>query len=165
MNSQIETRRDLLTHRTWLEASRLTISRDRDKMVLAIAGGALAVSVTFLEKIAAGPAGWLTLLLVVGWGFEVAAIVLILRSLHSSESALEHERERIDCMLSGDGKDPGWSNANARTTESLNSRASMLAVVGVGAILIYSAVSLIVQPKGSTPSINPTASQGVGGRS
>jgi len=112
-------------------------------MVLAISGGALGVSVTFFEKITTVHGSWLPLLLVLGWGLEVVAIVLILRSLHCSEAALEHERERIDSMLSGDGRDPGWSNINAKKTESLNSRASVLAVAGVVAILTYAVVSLV----------------------
>lgn len=164
MTEQLESRSGLLAHRAWLEGTRVTISRDRDKMVLAVAGGTLGVSLTFLNKIATVPGSWSTLLLVAGWGLEVAAIVLILRSLHCSEAALEHERERIDSMLGGDGKDPGWANVNAKKTESLNSRASILAVAGIVAILAYAVVSLIARPNDTARVVDRSPSQEVGGR-
>jgi hypothetical protein len=132
----------LRRHRDFLETTRLTISRDRDKMVLAVAGGSLTVTVALLEKLAINIGRVQATVLALGWGAEVWAIVLILRSLTCSERALYTERERVDCMISGKGDDPEWKNPDMGQTEKLNTRASILAVVGVVLLLIQAAIGL-----------------------
>src|SRR5947207_8101203 len=92
-------------HRDGLESARLVASQDRDKVVLAIAGGSLTVSVAFLERIAANVTAWQVGLLATGWFFEIAAMDAILYSLHFSDRALAHERQRVDSILNADHKD------------------------------------------------------------
>lgn len=135
-------REALLKHREWLEDARRSTTSDRDKMVLAIAGGVLGVSVTFLEKIAPTPTPWIAGFLILGWAFEVAAVVLVLLSLHSSDAAFWTERERVDTMLDGDGRDPGWMNLAQRRTEWQNNTASAAALIGIVLILISASLGV-----------------------
>lgn len=133
----------LLRHREFLEEARQTTSRDRDKLVLTIAGGSLTVSVALLERIAVNIGPWQMYFLLAGWVCEVIAIVLVLLSLSSSERALESERGRVDVMLSNhDGKDPDWPNIAKDQTESLNNWASVLAVAGIALILIQASIGV-----------------------
>lgn len=138
-----------LKHRESLEASRLSICRDRDKLILAIAGGSLAVSVALLEKVIENLTPVLTYVLVAGWTLEVLSIAFTLFSLHSSERALWHERERTDCMICGDGKDPGWANPYVAKTDRLNNYASFSAVAGLALILFQGACSILASQIGN----------------
>lgn len=144
MSTEADSDREaLLRHREFLENSRLTTSRDRDKLVLTIAGGSLTVSVALLEKVANNIGPWQVALLLFGWAAEVIAIVLVLRSLSSSERALEAERGRVDVMLSNDdGKDPEWPNLPKEETESLNAWASAAAIVGIALILTQAGIGV-----------------------
>jgi SpoU rRNA methylase family enzyme len=137
-------RSDLKRHRDWLETARLSASRDRDRLVLALAGGSLTVSVALLQRQSSTLGSTQAVLLFLGWALEVVAIILVLRSLHQSESALGTERERIDCMLTLQTTDPGWLNQASGRTERLNARASWFAVVGVVALLAQAAIGLSV---------------------
>lgn len=157
VDADTERRDTLLRHRGWLENARLSASRDRDQMILAIAGGSLAVSIAFLEPVGKGFGLWQGGLLFIGWLTEVVAIVLVLRSLRSSERALERERERVDCMLQNDGRDPGWNNPATQRTEFLNNAAAFLAVAGVVVLLAQAAVGLGVMASGETQSSPPSA--------
>ena len=133
----------LLQHREYLENARQTTSRDRDKLVLTIAGGSLTVSLALLERVNPNMGPWQTGLLLAGWLAEVTAIVLVLWSLSSSERALESERGRVDLMLStADAKDPDWPNVARVQTENLNSWASLSTVVGVALMLIQAAIGI-----------------------
>lgn len=133
----------LLRHRDFIENARLSMSRDRDKMILAIAGGSLTVSVALLERTAGQLGPWQVGFLVAGWTTEIFAIVLVLRSLSASERAIEKERERVDCMLSNaDGADPEWSNPSSMQTERLNTWASAFAIAGIVFILLQSAIGV-----------------------
>jgi hypothetical protein len=133
----------LLRHRDFIENARLSMSRDRDKMVLAIAGGSLTVSVALLERIAGNVGPLQVGFLVAGWTAEIVAIVLVLRSLSASERAIEKERERVDCMLSNaDGADPNWPNPSSVQTERLNTWASVCAITGIALILVQAAIGV-----------------------
>jgi hypothetical protein len=138
----------LLEQRAVIEKIRLTTSRDRDKMLLIVAGGSLGVSVTFLERVITDLTNGWAIALMLGWACEVTAIVYVLLSLHSSDAAMICERERVDAMLkSDDGKDPGWPNPAAVTTEWRNKMASILMVVGLVIILAHAAISLTLESK------------------
>lgn len=133
----------LLRHRDFIENARLSMSRDRDKMILAIAGGSLTVSVALLERVAKNLGPGQVSLLGMGWLAEIIAITLVLRSLSSSERAIEKERERVDCMLvTSNGKDPAWPNPASTQTERFNAWASGLAIAGVILILIQAIIGV-----------------------
>lgn len=135
----------LRRHRDWLESARLSASRDRDKIVLTIAGGALTVSAALFEKVMR-PTGAGVWFLLAGWVCEVAAVMLVLRSLHCSEKALVSERERVDCMLDNNGKDPEWKNEATGQTEWANVASSFFAVAGVVLLLAQAGLTLTTAP-------------------
>jgi len=138
----------LLRHREFLEDARQTTSRDRDKLVLTIAGGSLTVSVALLERVITNLDLLQKLFLLTGWAAEVVAIVLVLMSLSSSERALDAERGRVDVMLSNhDGKDPDWPNVARDQTEKLNTGAAACAVLGITLILIQAGIAVGLLPK------------------
>ena len=142
MATEGQRRSDLLRHRDAIESARLSTSQDKDRLVLYIAGGSLVVSVAFLERLGPAVGGLQAALLWLGWLIEIAAIVLVLRSLDSSQRALWSERERVDCMLSTSDEDPGWQNAAIVGTERLNAWASGLAVLGIVVLLAHAGLGL-----------------------
>jgi hypothetical protein len=135
----------LLAHRRFLDECRFAGSRERDTAILTIAGGSLAVSVAFMERVVPilDPAS--TLVLACGWVCEIVAIILVLRSHHTSEAALDIEINRVNTMVAcGGGDDPGWPNRMARQTARLNVWASAATVLGLIIMLTHAAVSLYV---------------------
>jgi hypothetical protein len=137
----------LVRYREALVSAQLLTSRDRDKVILAMAGGALTVSAALLQRSPTPPGGLAFYLLIAGWTLEVVAVILVLYTLHLSEAAVGAERERVDCMLQGDGEDPGWTNANAERTEFWNNCASAAAVAGVILLLLQAVLSVPPVPQ------------------
>jgi hypothetical protein len=64
----------------------LEVSGRYDKAILALAGGALALSITFLEKIAPHPVWWTFILLVIAWLCLIASVLLELYALATSQT-------------------------------------------------------------------------------
>ena len=69
-----------------LRKDSLEVSGRYDKAVLALAGGALALSITFLEKIAPQPAAWTFILLGAAWLCLIASVLLELYALSTSQT-------------------------------------------------------------------------------
>ena len=64
----------------------LEVSGRYDKAILALAGGALALSITFLEKIAPHPVAWTFILLAVAWLCLIVSVLLELYALATSQT-------------------------------------------------------------------------------
>lgn len=134
---------ELIEHRRWIDSCKQTASRDRDKTTLTLAGGSMAISVGFLERVVPVMALPWNYLLFVGWLCEIVAMCLILRSIQTSEAAFDAEMYRIDHMLRTPGhEDPGWPNPQAKKTESFNRSAPLIAVVGFGFMLVHAGIGL-----------------------
>src|ERR1051325_2843837 len=69
----------------------LEVSGRYDKAVLALAGGALALSVTFLEKIAPHPVPWTFILLALAWLCLIASVLLELYALSTSQTVTNEQ--------------------------------------------------------------------------
>lgn len=82
--------RDSLNHST------LEISGRYDKSVLFLSGGALALSVTFIEKIAPSPVAWTFVLLAIAWLSLISCIVLELFALATSQTAINEQIRLLD---------------------------------------------------------------------
>src|SRR5687768_3128036 len=108
---------ELMEHRRWIDSCKQTASRDRDKTTLTLAGGSMAISVGFLERVVPVMSQPWNYLLFIGWVCEIVAMCLILRSMQTSEAAFDSELFRTDHMLLTAGhQDPGWPNPAAKTT-------------------------------------------------
>lgn len=132
----------LLEHRKFLTECKLAASRDRDGTILMVAGGSLAISVAFLERVVdvVGPLSGIVL--ATGWACEIAAMVLILWSHSASERALETELERVDCMMRTGADNPGWPNRSSARTAKMNTLASVATVAGLVIMLAHAAQSI-----------------------
>jgi hypothetical protein len=85
-----------LKDRDGLRSDSLEVSGRYDKAVLALGGGALALSVTFLEKIAPHPAPWTFVLLCFAWLFLIAAVLFELFALSSSQTVTNEQLEILN---------------------------------------------------------------------
>lgn len=134
---------DLFEHRCWIDSCKQTASRDRDRTTLTLAGGSMAISVGFLERVVPVMSQPWNYLLFVGWLCEIVAMCLILRSMQTSETAFDAELYRTDHMLRTEGhEDPGWPNQAAKKTESLNQYAPVIAVIGFAFMLVHAGIGL-----------------------
>ncbi|MDQ8201296.1 hypothetical protein QEH56_24260 [Pelagicoccus enzymogenes] len=70
-----------------------------DKMVMTLSGGSLALSITFLEKIAPNPIQWSLWILGTSWLLLVISLLLDLSSLAESQNALQKKISNADNQM------------------------------------------------------------------
>lgn len=85
-----------IKEREALRKDSLTVSERYDKAILLLGGGALALSVTFLEKIAPHPTPISLLALAIAWLGLITSIVLQLHALSKSQTVTNDEMEIAD---------------------------------------------------------------------
>ncbi len=85
-----------LSFRQNLDAAELEVSGRYDKWILTLSGGALGLSITFLEKIATAPPKWSFWILGAAWIFYVISLMSALLSFLTSQSAIRDIRNQID---------------------------------------------------------------------
>jgi hypothetical protein len=78
------------------DTAELEVSGRYDKWILTLAGGALGLSITFIEKIAKAPTPETLCWLKGAWFFLIAALLLALVSLVTSQSAIRENRSELD---------------------------------------------------------------------
>ena len=102
-----------------------------DKALFALSGGALGLSLTFIDKIVgeAGPA-WPGLLLT-AWTCWTASLMLVVASHLFSRKALTTAIAAIDAGC----EEPVPGGKNAARTEFCNLAAGLLLIVGVGSMI------------------------------
>jgi hypothetical protein len=74
-----------------LRKDSLEVSGRYDRAILALAGGALALSITFLEKIAPHPAAWTFLVLGAAWITLIASVLLELYALALTQTVTNEQ--------------------------------------------------------------------------
>ena len=74
----------------------LQVSDRYDKAILALAGGALALSITFLEKIAPHPAGWTFYILGTAWLCLIGSLLLEMFALATSQTVTNEQIELLN---------------------------------------------------------------------
>jgi len=82
--------------REGLRAAALEVSGRYDRWMLFLAGGALALSVTFIEKIAPHPASWSFIILLTAWVLLILSLVLELLALGASHTAVQEQINFLD---------------------------------------------------------------------
>ena len=131
--------RKLAEYRRWLVSAEQKSQEDFDKTVLALSGGALGISFTFLKDII-GPEKivWLSFLIAawLAWAFSTFSV---LASYYLSHLALRKAISQVD-----DGtiykKPPG--GAYACITAKLNALGGILFLIGVCCITTFAGINL-----------------------
>lgn len=123
-----------------------------DKSVLALSGGALGLSITFVDKFGGVGAGF-GLLLFSSWMAFGAAIVLNVTSYITAFHDADYEIEKIDdCLRSGSDYTDTW-NPFKRVTGSLNIASLVMFAVGVILLAAHAATANGVTNDGSEAAI------------
>jgi len=95
------------TRQSYDEAE-LEVSGRYDKWILTLSGGALGLSITFIEKIANNPTPDTLFWLKFSWAFLVISLLTALLSLVTSQSAIRENRKELDSANSN-GRAPSLS--------------------------------------------------------
>lgn len=144
--------------RDGLRDASLQISERYDKWMLVLSGGALALSLTFIEKIAPHPLPWSFVVLLVAWILLIISVVLELQALATSQRALTEQVSLLDReyqeflsslsnpkeVVSADsiGAPAAAENEFATKTRVLNAWSLRAFIAGVVFLCIFSAVNL-----------------------
>jgi hypothetical protein len=144
--------------REGLRAAALEVSGRYDRWMLFLAGGALALSVTFIEKIAPHPAPLSFIILLVAWVLLILSLVLELHALGASHTAVQEQVSLLDAeykqFLESISKTPSTVSLNPSApaaapenefifrTRLLNRWALRSLVGGIVSLCFFSAVNL-----------------------
>lgn len=144
--------------RDGLRDASLQISERYDKWMLFLSGGALALSVTFIEKIAPHPRPWSFVILLFAWALLIIAVVLELHALATSQRALTEQVTLLDReyqnflqSLSQDehavavgpvGSPATAENEYVAKTRTLNAWSLRSFVTGIILLCLFSALNL-----------------------
>lgn len=135
----------------------LKISERFDKNILIVGGGALAVSLTFLEKIAPNPSIGYLWILGVSWFFLVVSILTHLMALAYGQRAIRRQMEILDNDYSRYLSSPTPEEEVRKRTAHINTFSMMTGlfsevslwtvVVGVFLLCLFSILSLVNKTK------------------
>ena len=123
-----------------------------DKSILTIAGGALAISLVFLEKIVPEPKPSTLPYLYCGWTSLVASLCAILSSFLTSQHAYRRQRKIVEAVFFAQpGKEPKMVNYWARTTSVLNWISILVFILGVSMLVAFSTQNIRLKTIKSKP--------------
>ena len=123
------------TYREWLVTTEHAASRDYDKAVLALAGGALGLSVTFLHGLVAKPVPCSLVWLGLAWSCLALSLLSILVSILTSQHALRRAIQQVDDQTIRAASRPGgWLSG---LTEGLNITAALTLVLGLVFLVVF----------------------------
>lgn len=139
--------------RTKLDDASLEAAGRYDRTVLAISTGALALSVTFIDKIASTPQAWTLFLLVPGWLFLLASIISQLLALSASHEATREQIKILDKQYSyyfsandsAEAVRNGWEEPKNKYNSRVNLYnlvAQIVLISGVLLVLAFSAINI-----------------------
>lgn len=125
-----------------------------DRTVLTISTGALALSVTFIDKIASSPQTWTLFLLVPAWLFLLTAIISQLLALSASHEATREQIRILDNQYSyylsadepAEAVRNGWDEPKNKYNSRVNRYnfvAQIVLTSGVVLILFFSAINIV----------------------
>lgn len=131
-NLYISTRQDY-------DHAELEVSGRYDTWILTLAGGALGLSITFMEKIAPTPIPDTLIWLKFSWSCFVAALFTALTSLVTSQSAIRENRKELD-KANEEARAPCLSFPRRFTvaTNLLNWISLVLFIMGVALLCAFS---------------------------
>jgi hypothetical protein len=120
--------------RARLVEHRLKASESYDKMIVTLAGGGLGLTVTFIHDLTPHPR--LVWLLLVGWSFWCASLLLVLVSYLSSVSAHGQIIDQMDERVASVRRPRKWTTA-------FNYAAALLLVVGAVYVVVFAWYNLL----------------------
>lgn len=126
-------RPELDEHRRHLVEALHTASQDFDKAIMTLAAGALGISIAFVNQVAPHPRD--TAWLATAWSLFAAALVFILISFITSQSAIRWE---IDHLYD----DPRPKRPHRKWTTRLNTAAAGAFVLGVVSLVVFALVNV-----------------------
>ncbi len=117
----------------------LEVSGRYDTWILTLSGGALAISITFIEKIAKTPTADSLIWLKISWASLVVSLLFALVSLVTSQSAIRENRKELDNAYL-ENRSPRLSFPKWFTwiTESLNWFSLLSFILGVVFLCVFS---------------------------
>jgi len=172
MNENVEKDTYLKIRQSYDEAE-LEVSGRYDKWILTLSGGALGLSITFIEKIAQNPTPGALSWLKCSWGCLVISLLAALLSLVTSQSAIRENRKELD-LAHSEKRAPSLSFPRWFTniTNGLNWGSLSLFIFGVIFLCIFSFKNIDQRNvngesdhgKKTTQTTSKTASEGKDGR-
>ena len=168
MNKPLQKDTYLKIRQSYDEAE-LEVSGRYDKWILTLCGGALGLSITFIEKIAKNPTPDTLFWLKFSWGCLVISLLAALLSLVTSQSAIRENRNEID-LAHLEKRAPSLSFPKWFTciTNGLNWGSLFIFILGVIFLCIFSFKNIDqkiadggnVHGKKTTQTTSKTASEG-----
>lgn len=130
------------------DKSALEIAGRYERTLLLIAGGALTVSLTFIEKIAPSPIPWSRWLALISWGALAFAIMTSLYAISRSQEAVQRQMHILDIEIQqklhpDDEKYKGQDTTNpfTKTVERASEISLWATICGLTAWLIFAGVN------------------------
>jgi hypothetical protein len=120
------------------DKAELEVSGRYDQWILTLSGGALAVSITFIEKIAPAPDVHTLHWLKWSWVLLVVSLLVVLVSLLTSQSAIREQRRELDKAFQ-DREPPAYKTRKWFTclTNLLNWGSALFFVAGVSCLCMF----------------------------
>ena len=112
-----------------------------DKTLVTLAGGALGVSLVFLEKIAPQPKPSSLIFLYLSWGGFVVSLLLILASFLTSQYAYRRQRRILEVKFFNENEDT--RNFWLRGTQWLNWSAIVVFIFGACMLVAFSVTNVL----------------------
>ena len=132
-----------LSIRKAYDDAELEVSGRYDKWLLTLSGGALGLSITFIEKISKNPTKDTFIWLLISWGFLVCSLLFTLLSLITSQSAIRENRKELESVYYEENTEehssPKWFT---RLTNLLNWSSLFLFILGVAFLCIFSFINI-----------------------
>ncbi|WP_020402142.1 hypothetical protein [Gracilimonas tropica] len=116
-----------------------------DKNTLLLAGGALVISITFIEKISPSPSGWSMWLIGVSWLLLIVSIICQLYAIGESQNSIRRQIEILDLEIKKNfNQIDEFDNTNKyiERTGTLNRVALWSFIIGVIFLCAFSIVNL-----------------------
>lgn len=135
-----------LERETYLDERKLLIDAEReaarsfDKAMIALSGGALGLSITFLSHIAPYPQ--MKILVYLAWFCFSGALIVTLSSFLASQAAMRKQRQILDAYCDEQLSEEEKRNAWAASTQWLNVASIIFFIAGVAFLASFSMINL-----------------------
>ena len=136
-NKDVEYETYLDERRTLIEAEQKG-AQQFDKAILTLAGGALAISLTFLKNIAPHPKDWTITWLALAWIALILSLLSTLCSFLTSQSACRKQIDILENDFFPSKENHDENNTSAIWTKRLNLFSIILFVLGIIFLSIFS---------------------------
>jgi hypothetical protein len=130
-----------------------------DKNILTLAGGALGISLVFIEKIAPTPDPKTLVLLYIAWTSLVLSLLVTLSSQLTSQHAYRQARDILEDEFFPEGtKKAKTNNCWSKWTQILNWISIGTFIIGVGMLALFSVqnIKFCLTHKTTNPAITST---------